>query len=174
MGFLTLLSGEYALSKRKIANLLGHLNLKISLGSICRIHHLAGEILEEPYEKIKKATLEKKAINADETSWYRKGKRQWLWIIEPRVHFSKLIHPEVLIPFKRFSVKALKISLLPQTDIVLTIPMRGLGNTVGVIWIVISKKSLNVTVLMASSAIALKRRRMRSFHHGLAAFFGGL
>jgi len=80
MGFLTLLTGEYSLSKRKIADLLGHLNLKISLGSICQIHHLAGEILEEPYEKIKKETLKRKAVNADETSWRTKGIKKWMWI----------------------------------------------------------------------------------------------
>jgi len=80
MGFLTLLNGEYGLSKRKIADLLGHLNLKISLGSICQIHHLAGEILEEPYEKIREATLERSAINADETLWRTKGTKKWMWI----------------------------------------------------------------------------------------------
>ena len=80
MGFLTLLTGEYSLSKRKIADLLGHLNLKISLGSICHIHHLAGEILEEPYDKIKEVTLNGKAVNADETSWRTKGAKRWVWI----------------------------------------------------------------------------------------------
>ena len=80
MGFLTLLSGEYGLSKRKIANLLGHLNLKISLGTICKLHHIAGEILAEAYERIKEVTLNQSCINADETSWRTKGKRKWLWI----------------------------------------------------------------------------------------------
>jgi len=80
MGFLTMLAGEYALSKRKIANLLGHLNLNISLGTICKLHHIAGEILEKAYERIKEFTLSQDSINADETSWRTKGKRKWLWI----------------------------------------------------------------------------------------------
>lgn len=80
MGFAALLAGKYSLSKRKIEDLLGHLNLEISLGSICGIHHLAGEILEEPYEKIKEATLRSEAVNADETSWKSKGVRKWMWI----------------------------------------------------------------------------------------------
>jgi len=64
-----------------VVSLAGHLNIKVSTGSVCNIHHLAGKILEEPYEEIKQYTLQQAAIHADETSWYRKGKRQWLWII---------------------------------------------------------------------------------------------
>ena len=80
-GFIALLSGDLGLTKRKVVSLAGYLNIKVSVGSVCNIHHLAGKILEEPYEKIKRYTLQQAAIHSDETSWYRKGKRQWLWII---------------------------------------------------------------------------------------------
>ena len=80
-GFITLLSGEVGVTKRKIVSLVGYLNIKISLGSVCNIHHLAGKILESAYETIKAHTLQQSALNADETSWYVKGKRQWLWVI---------------------------------------------------------------------------------------------
>ena len=80
-GFITLLSGEVGVTKRKIVSLIGYLNIKISVGSVCNIHHLAGKILEGAYETIKEHALEQTALNADETSWYLKGKRQWLWVI---------------------------------------------------------------------------------------------
>ena len=37
-----------------------------------------------PYEDIRQQTLRQATLHADETSWYRKGKRQWLWIITGR------------------------------------------------------------------------------------------
>lgn len=83
-GFISLLSGDLGLTKRKVVTLINHLNIKVSLGSVCNIHHQAGKLLEEPYLKIKQYTLEQEAIHADETSWYRKGKRQWLWIVTGR------------------------------------------------------------------------------------------
>jgi len=79
--FIALLSGDLGLTKRKVVRLAGYLNIKVSVGSVCNIQHLAGKILEEPYQEIKRYTLQQAAIHADETSWYRKGKRQWLWII---------------------------------------------------------------------------------------------
>lgn len=80
-GFITLLSGEVGVTKRKIVSLIGYLNIKISVGSVCSIHHLAGKILEDAYETIREHTLKQTALNADETSWYLKGQRQWLWVI---------------------------------------------------------------------------------------------
>ena len=80
-GFIALLSGDLGLTKRKVVSLAGYLNIKVSLGSVCNIHHLAGKLLEEPYQEIKHYTLQQAAIHADETSWYRKGKRQWLWVV---------------------------------------------------------------------------------------------
>ena len=80
-GFISLLSGDLGLTKRKVVSLASYLNIKVSVGSVCNIHHLAGKILKKPYEEIKQYTLQQAAIHADETSWYRKGNRQWLWIV---------------------------------------------------------------------------------------------
>ena len=80
-GFISLLSGELGLTKRKVVSLAGYLNIQISVGSVCNIHHLAGKILEGPYEAIRQYTFAQTALHADETSWYRRGKRQWLWIV---------------------------------------------------------------------------------------------
>jgi transposase len=80
-GFISLLSGDLGLTKRKVVSLADYLNIKVSVGSVCNIHHLAGKILEGPYEEIRQHTLGQAALHADETSWYRRGKRQWLWIV---------------------------------------------------------------------------------------------
>ena len=83
-GFISLVTGDLGVTKRKVISLAGYLNITISAGSVCNIHHLAGEILAGPYEEIRQHTLSQSALHADETSWYRKGKRQWLWIVTGR------------------------------------------------------------------------------------------
>jgi transposase len=80
MGFLTMLTGEAGVTKRKICAIAGHLGIKISLGALCNIHRLASEILEKPYEIIRNAVLSEGIVNADETSWRLRSKRCWLWI----------------------------------------------------------------------------------------------
>lgn len=80
MGFLTMLTGEAGVTKRKICSIAGHLGIKISLGALCNIHRLASEILEKPYEMIREAVLNEDVVNADETSWRLRSKRCWLWI----------------------------------------------------------------------------------------------
>ena len=80
MGFLTLLSGECHLTKRKICTLAAHLGIRISLGALCKIHHLASEILQQPYEAIKRCVLQGAHVNGDETGWRTCNQRCWLWI----------------------------------------------------------------------------------------------
>ena len=92
-GFISLVTGELGVTKRKVVSLLYYLNIRVSLGSVCNIHHLAGEILAAPYEEIRQQALKQSALNADETSWYRKGKRQWLWIITGREYACFKIDP---------------------------------------------------------------------------------
>lgn len=80
-GFISLVTGDLGVTKRKVVSLVGYLNITISVGSVCNIHHLAGKILAKPYELIRHRALQQPALYADETSWYRKGIRQWLWIV---------------------------------------------------------------------------------------------
>lgn len=80
MGFITLLSGDTGVTKRKIQSLVGYIGIRISLGSVCNIHEFATELLKFPYEKIRTGVLESEHINADETSWRCFSKRCWLWI----------------------------------------------------------------------------------------------
>ena len=80
MGFLTLLSGDSQLGKRKISSLMGYLGIKISVGSVCNIHKLACDLLATPFEEIKAKVLAQSNVNADETSWRLYSKKHWAWI----------------------------------------------------------------------------------------------
>lgn len=80
MGFVTMLTGEGHVTKRKICSLAGHLGLKISLGALCNIHKLASIILEEPSQTIHKHVMEQEHVNGDESGWRLCHKRCWIWI----------------------------------------------------------------------------------------------
>jgi transposase len=80
MGFITSLTGEFRLSKRQVTALMGKIGIKICSGSVCKIHERASEILDKPYEEIKKHTLQQGHLNADESSWKTLAQKRWLWI----------------------------------------------------------------------------------------------
>lgn len=80
MGLITSLSGEFRLSKRQVTALVGKIGIRICSGSVCKIHARASQILQSPYEEIKKYTLKQDHINADETSWKTLAKTRWIWI----------------------------------------------------------------------------------------------
>lgn len=80
MAFLTMLSGEAGVTKRKICRIMSHLGIKISLGSLCNIHHLAATLLKKPFEEIRSVALQSSNLNADESSWRYKYNTCWLWI----------------------------------------------------------------------------------------------
>lgn len=80
MGFVTSLTGEFRLSKRKVVALVGKLGIRLCSGSVCKIHARASQILKAPFEEIKEHTLKEKHLNADETSWKTCGKKRWMWI----------------------------------------------------------------------------------------------
>lgn len=91
MGFVTMLTGEGHLTKRKVCAISAHLGLKISLGALCNIHKLASELLAAPSEVIQKHVLQQESLNADESSWRVKQKRQWIWIgATPNATFFKI------------------------------------------------------------------------------------
>lgn len=80
MGFVTMLTGEGHLTKRKICSITTHLGLKISLGALCNIHRLAGDLLRAPAEAIQQFVLGQDKLNADESGWRVQKKRCWIWI----------------------------------------------------------------------------------------------
>ena len=102
MGFIAILSAEFHAPKRKVVNLLGYLNIRISLGTVCKTQALAGKILEGPCEKIRQFTLNQASLNGDETSWKIQGKRCWLWIATtPKSVFFKIDPSRSAEAFKR-------------------------------------------------------------------------
>jgi transposase len=91
MGFVTMLTGEGHLTKRKICSIAAHLGLRISLGALCNIHRLAATLLLPEYEKIKKSVLEQDSLNADESGWRLRDKRYWIWIgATPKATFFQI------------------------------------------------------------------------------------
>jgi transposase len=80
MGFVTMLTGEGHLTKRKICSITAHLGLKISLGALCNIHRLAGDLLQTPADAIQEFVLTQERLNADESGWRVLKKRCWIWI----------------------------------------------------------------------------------------------
>lgn len=92
MAFVTMLTGEGHLSKRKICAISGYLGVKISLGGLCKIHHFAGELLYAPAQAIQNSVLEQIHVNADETGWSVQNKRHWAWVgATKNATFLKLI-----------------------------------------------------------------------------------
>lgn len=79
MGLVTSLSGEFRLSKRQVTALVGKIGIRICSGSVCKIHARASIILQQPYEDIKKHTLNQRHLNVDETSWKTLRTRRWMW-----------------------------------------------------------------------------------------------
>lgn len=92
MGFIEVLAGEARATKRVIVTVLGHLGIPISSGSVSNIHKLTSDLLEGPYDLIRKDVLANN-MNADETSWYKHGKRKWLWIGTGATATFLQIHP---------------------------------------------------------------------------------
>jgi len=80
MGLVTVLSGEFRLSKRQVSVLCGKLGIRICAGSVCKIHARASGLLKGPYEEVRTHTLSQNHINADESSWKTMAQKRWIWI----------------------------------------------------------------------------------------------
>jgi len=80
MGLITSLTGEFRLSKRQVTALVGKIGIRICSGSVCKIHARASQILKQPYDEIRKYTLQQSHLNTDESSWKTEAKKRWIWI----------------------------------------------------------------------------------------------
>ena len=74
------LTGEFRLSKRQVTALVGKIGIRICSGSVCKIHARASQILKQPYDEIRKYTLQQSHLNTDESSWKTEAKKRWIWI----------------------------------------------------------------------------------------------
>jgi len=74
-------TGAYRMSKRAAQELVGDFfGIDICLGSVSNLEQATSEALAEPVEEVAKAIQQEPVVHADETGWYERSKRAWLWV----------------------------------------------------------------------------------------------
>jgi len=74
-------SGDYRMSKREIERLVeDFFEIPIALGSISNLEQSTSEALAAPVEQVAQAIRNEPVVHADETSWYERSRRVWLWV----------------------------------------------------------------------------------------------
>jgi transposase len=74
-------SGAYRMSKRQIEELVeDFFGVPISLGSIANLEQATSEAVAAPVEEVARAIREEPVVHADETGWFERSKRAWLWV----------------------------------------------------------------------------------------------
>lgn len=74
-------TGAYRMSKRAAQELVGDFfGIEICLGSVSNLEQATSEALAEPVEEAAKAIQQEPVVHADETGWYERSKRAWLWV----------------------------------------------------------------------------------------------
>jgi transposase len=74
-------SGAYRMSKRQIEELIeDFFGVPISLGSIANLEQATSEAVAAPVDEVASAIREEPVVHADETGWFERGKRAWLWV----------------------------------------------------------------------------------------------
>jgi transposase len=73
-------SGAYRMSKRGIEDLVeDFFGIPIALGSISNLEQETSEVLAAPVQEVAHAIGTEPVVHADETGWFERGKRAWLW-----------------------------------------------------------------------------------------------
>jgi transposase len=73
-------SGDYRLSKREIELLVeDFFGIPIALGSIANLEQATSEAIASSVEEVAKAFPKQPVVHADETGWYERSRRAWLW-----------------------------------------------------------------------------------------------
>jgi transposase len=74
-------SGDYRMSKREIERLVeDFFETPIALGSISNLEQSTSEAIAAPVEQVAQAIQKEPVVHADETSWYERSRRVWLWV----------------------------------------------------------------------------------------------
>jgi transposase len=74
-------SGAYRMSKRGIEELVeDFFDVPISLGSISNLEQATSAAVAAPVEEVARIIREEPVVHADETGWYERSKRAWLWV----------------------------------------------------------------------------------------------
>lgn len=78
----TVASGAYRMSKRTVEEMFADFfGVKLSLGSIANLEQSTSEALAAPVDEVAKEVKTAPVVHADETGWYQRGKRAWLWVV---------------------------------------------------------------------------------------------
>lgn len=78
---VSLCSGDYRMSKREIERMAeDFFGVPIALGSISRLEQASSEAIAAPVEQVAQAIQQEPVVHADETGWYERSKRSWLWV----------------------------------------------------------------------------------------------
>lgn len=78
---VALSSGDYQMSKRKIENMLeDFFGVELALGTVSNLEQATSEAIAAPVEEIARAIQQEPIVHADETGWYERSKRAWLWV----------------------------------------------------------------------------------------------
>jgi transposase len=73
-------SGAYRMSKRGIEDLVeDFFDVPIALGSVANLEQATSEAVAAPVEEVAHAIREQAVVHADETGWFERSKRAWLW-----------------------------------------------------------------------------------------------
>ena len=79
--FVAVCTGVFHLSKRSAVRLLGDLfGVDISAGSVIACEQRTSTVLEAPVAEAHEFVQDQLVLNADETGWFEKAKRAWLWV----------------------------------------------------------------------------------------------
>ena len=74
-------SGAYRMSKRQIEELIEtFFGVPISLGSIANLEQATSEAVAAPVDEVARTIREQPVVHADETGWFERSKRAWLWV----------------------------------------------------------------------------------------------
>jgi transposase len=78
---IAMCSGAYRLAKRSTQQLLhDFFGVDICLGTIANLEQATGEVLAEPVREVAQAIQQQTVVHADETGWYERSRRAWLWM----------------------------------------------------------------------------------------------
>jgi transposase len=77
---VSLCSGDYRMSKREIERMVeDFFSVPIALGSISNLEQATSEAIAAPVAEVAQAIKEEPVVHCDETGWYERSKRAWLW-----------------------------------------------------------------------------------------------
>ena len=69
------------MGKRAIEELVeDFFGVSIALGSVSNLEHATSEAIARPVEQVASAMQREPIVHADETGWFERSRRAWLWV----------------------------------------------------------------------------------------------